>query len=285
MNDTFDFAFAPGAVGFVVKESDAEVGADDVGVFANEWGTVVDVEFVGEASALNGFFEGVMEGFGAFSEVVGGIGEEACVVVDDDAEVGGEVFAVGLDELGAGAEVGHPEVVGVWGFEGFLRACAFVEGVFSRCESDSSEKAIDGGEGWEVMALVLLEPTLVGNFDGDVWVGFALGDDPFLLLEGESVALTEVLTRALGECGEAVFLIGVPPVFKGACGIATPVIVGPGFVGGSLKGVCEGETFFEASGEVRDGAVADECALFLWGDGWVVWHAGRCIPTVAFDKV
>ncbi len=63
------------------------------------------------------------------------------------------------------------------------------------------------------------------------------------------------------------------------------MIAGPGFGRGSLECVCEGETFFEAFGEVRDGAVADEGALFLRGDGRVVRHAERCIPTVAFEKV
>ena len=74
MDDAFDFAFAPGVVGFVMEESDAEIGADDVGVFTNERGAVVDVEFVGETSTEDGFFEGVVEGFGAFPEVVGGVG-------------------------------------------------------------------------------------------------------------------------------------------------------------------------------------------------------------------
>ena len=35
---------------------------------------LVDVEFVGEASTEDGFFEGVMEGFGILLEVVGGVG-------------------------------------------------------------------------------------------------------------------------------------------------------------------------------------------------------------------
>jgi hypothetical protein len=146
VDDAFDFAFAPGAVGLVMEEADAEVGTDDVGVFANEGGAVVDIEFVREASTEDGFFEGVVEGLGAFPKVVGGIGEEAGVVVDDDGEVGGEELAVGTDELGSGAEVGHPEVVGEWGFEGFLRADAVEAGVILGVKSDFLKKAIDGAE-------------------------------------------------------------------------------------------------------------------------------------------
>ena len=131
MDDAFDFAFAPGVVGLVMEEADAEVGADDVGVFADEGGAVVDVEFVREASTKDGFFEGMMEGFGVLPRVVGGVGKEARVLVDDDAEVSGKVVAVETNELGAGAEVGHPEVVGEWGFEGFLGTGADLGRAFS----------------------------------------------------------------------------------------------------------------------------------------------------------
>ena len=115
----------------VVVEADAEVGTDDVGVFANEGGTVVDVEFVREASAEDGFFEGVVEGFGVLLGVVGGVGEQARVLVDNDSEVSGEVVAVETNELGSGAEVGHPEVVWEWGFESFLGTGAVLGRAFS----------------------------------------------------------------------------------------------------------------------------------------------------------
>ena len=35
--------------------------------------------------------------------------------------------------------------------------------------------------------MVLLKPALVGDFDGDAGVGFALSDEPFLLLWCEGV--------------------------------------------------------------------------------------------------
>ena len=131
MDDALDFAFAPSVVGLVMEEADAEVGADDVGMFADEGGAVVDVEFVGEASTEDGFFEGVVEGFSILLGVAGGLGEEARVVVDDDSEVSGEVVAVETNELGAGAEVGHPEVVWEWGFESFLGTGAVLGRAFS----------------------------------------------------------------------------------------------------------------------------------------------------------
>ena len=111
--------------------------------------------------------------------------------------------------------------------------------------------------------MVLFEPALVGDFDGDAGVGFALSDKPFLLLWCEGVTLPKVLARVLSEAGESVLLIGVPPVFEGARGITTTVIAGPRFGRGALECVCQGEAFFEALSEVRDGAVADESTLFL----------------------
>ncbi len=41
------------------------------------------------------------------------------------------ILAVGTNELGAGTEVGHPEVVGEWGFEGFLGTGADLGRAFS----------------------------------------------------------------------------------------------------------------------------------------------------------
>ena len=93
----------------------------------------------------------------------------------------------------------------------------------------------------------------------DAGVAFALSDEPFLLLWYEGVTLA----RVLSEAGESVLLIGVPPVFEGARGITTTVIAGPRFGRGALECVYQGEAFFEALGEVSDGAVADESALFL----------------------
>ena len=109
-----------------MEESYAEVGADDVRVFANKGGAVVGVEFVGDAAAEDGLFEGVVEALGVFARVVGGVGDEATVVVDDDGEVGGDDLALAVGEFGSWAEVGHPEIVGKGGFEGFAGA---VEGI------------------------------------------------------------------------------------------------------------------------------------------------------------
>jgi hypothetical protein len=65
----------------VVEQADAEVGADDVGVLADEGGTVVDVELVGKTTAAEGFLEGVMKAPGVLGAVIGGVGNEPAVVV------------------------------------------------------------------------------------------------------------------------------------------------------------------------------------------------------------
>ena len=120
MDDAFDFAFAPGVVGLVMEEADAEVGTDDVGVFANEGGTVVDVEFVREASTKDGFFEGMMEGFGVLPRVVGGVGKEARVLVDDDGEVSGKILPSGPMSLGPGLKSAIQRSLGNGASKAFL---------------------------------------------------------------------------------------------------------------------------------------------------------------------
>jgi len=128
-----------------MDEADSEVGADDVSVFANEGGAVVGVELVGEASAANDFFEGVVEALRVFARVVGGVGYESAVVVDDESEVGREAFAFEGDEFRARAEVGHPEIVWERGFEGFAGAVEVVV-LGGMMVAVFSEEAIESGE-------------------------------------------------------------------------------------------------------------------------------------------
>ena len=128
-----------------MEESYAEVGADDVRVFANKGGAVVGVEFVGDAAAEDGLFEGVVEALGVFARVVGGVGDEATVVVDDDGEVGGDDLALAVGEFGSWAEVGHPEIVWERGFEGFAGAVEVVV-LGGMMVAVFSEEAIESGE-------------------------------------------------------------------------------------------------------------------------------------------
>lgn len=74
MDDSLDFAFAPGTIGLVMEETDAEVGADDVSVFANKRGSVINVKFMRNTPPEDGFSEGVMEGLGVLFRIIGGVG-------------------------------------------------------------------------------------------------------------------------------------------------------------------------------------------------------------------
>lgn len=133
--------------------------------------------------------------------------------------------------------------------------------------------------------MVLLEPALVSDFDGHIGISFALSDEPLLLLTCDAATLAKVLARLLSQGCKAVLLVMIPPVFKGAQRITATMIARPSKGGSPPECICKGGTFFKALSDVRDDAVADQGALFLWSNGVLVWHAGRCIPTASFEKV
>ena len=161
-----------------------------------------------------------MKTLSVFARVIGGVGDESTVVIDDDGEVGGEGVALGVGKFGTGTEVGHPEIVWKGGFEGFSGAMNSVElGATLTKKASISEKAIDGSEGGKVFAFVLDAPSLVGNFDRDLGMHFALFNKPGLLGLGETSFVGDVRRDAFGECFEAAFLVGIPPVFESANGV------------------------------------------------------------------
>ena len=121
-DETLDFAFAPGVVGLGVQKPDAEVGADDAGVVVDEGFALVGVELVRQAAAKNALFEAVQEAGRVAATVIRGVGDQAAVVVEQDAELGGDYFAFEGAQGWAAGEVNHPQVVGCGRFEGFGRA-------------------------------------------------------------------------------------------------------------------------------------------------------------------
>lgn len=96
-----------------VEELDVETGADLAGVCADKSSAVVDVELLWKTAFAEGLFDCVVEGMGVFAQVVLGVGKEAGVVVNEDAEVCFSTASgiVRIKEAGAGAEVAHPELV------------------------------------------------------------------------------------------------------------------------------------------------------------------------------
>lgn len=261
-----------------MKESNAKVGADDVGVFADEGRTVVRVELVRNTTTEDGLLEGVVKALRAFVQVVGRVGDESTVVIDEDGEVGGDGLALRGGELGTGAEVGHPEVVGERCFEGFAWAVEGIElGATLAMETTISEEPVDGGERRQVGDLVVIDPTPVGDFDGDLWVSFALFDEPVLLFVGKTAFLDEAL-HGFCESVEATLLIGIPPVFEGADGKACACGVGPWARGSIPDRFCQGETIALLLLDVTNSAVTDERALFLWCDLVMIGHAGDLSP-------
>ena len=76
--------------GLGVEEPNTQAGADDAGVVVGEGAALIGVELDRQTAAADGFLEGVMKALGVGMEVVGGEGDEPGVIVDDQAQVGGE---------------------------------------------------------------------------------------------------------------------------------------------------------------------------------------------------
>ena len=121
LNEPLDFAFAPGVVGLGVQEADAEVGANDFCVVVDEGFALVGVEFDRQAAPQHGLLEAVEESGGVGARVVASKDDEPTVVVNNEAEVGGDDFAVVSTESRTAGEIDHPQIVGRGGFEGFGR--------------------------------------------------------------------------------------------------------------------------------------------------------------------
>ena len=66
-DEALDLALAPGMVGLGVEQADAEVGADDAGVVADEGFALIGIEFVRQAAAQDSLLETVEEGDGVAS--------------------------------------------------------------------------------------------------------------------------------------------------------------------------------------------------------------------------
>jgi hypothetical protein len=76
--------------------------------------------------------------------------------------------------------------------------------------------------------LVLVEPSLVGDFDGDLGVVFALFDEPSLLGFCETSFGGDAFLGTFSKGFEAAFLVGIPPVFEGAHGVVfAGMAIGP----------------------------------------------------------
>jgi len=121
LNEPLDLAFAPGMVWLRVQEADAEVGANDFCVVVDEGFALVGVEFDRQAAPQHSLLEAVEESGGVGARVVAGKDNESTVVVNNEAEVGGDDFAIISTESRTAGEIDHPQIVGRGGFEGFGR--------------------------------------------------------------------------------------------------------------------------------------------------------------------
>ena len=104
-----------------MQKTDAEVGAHDAGVVVDEGLALVGVELVWQASAQHTLFEAVQEAGRIAARVIGGVRDEAAVIVDQDTELGRDHVAFVRAQRRAAGEVHHPKVVGRRRFKGLGR--------------------------------------------------------------------------------------------------------------------------------------------------------------------
>jgi len=92
-------------------------------VVIGEGTALVGVEGAGNAATTQGLLEGEVEAAGIGALVVEGGDDQAGVIIDEGAEVGGQrLGTTGDGEEGPWGEVDHPEVVDGGHFEGLGRA-------------------------------------------------------------------------------------------------------------------------------------------------------------------
>ena len=76
---------------------------------ADKGAPLVGVELVRQAAADNGFLEAVMKGARVGIFIVGGIGDQARMIVNDDTQMSGKSLFLSRDlQEGTGGKVDHP---------------------------------------------------------------------------------------------------------------------------------------------------------------------------------
>jgi hypothetical protein len=99
-------------VGLAMEQAHAQLSANQVAVSVNEGLAIVGVKLAGQSPTQDGFFECVMKRFGVGLGIIGREGNESGVIIDQDAELSAQRFAVDR-EGGSRREVHHPQVIDV----------------------------------------------------------------------------------------------------------------------------------------------------------------------------
>lgn len=212
------FAAAPRSTHFGVDEPDTEVGTDDPQVGIDEGAAIVAVELPGKPTAADGFLEAAQQRLGVSGQPVGGVGDQARVIIDDEAQMRGHRLGVQCQEWARG-KVDHPQVVDAGGLESLggtgnilAQQIAPALGV----QVVVLQPAIDRREGRQ--SRVGLFPLPVEQFDGHSRETPNLFQNPLRLLGGEPPGFAPVGACFGLEALEAAFLKEVIPVFEGASG-------------------------------------------------------------------
>jgi hypothetical protein len=284
------------------QEADAEVGTNDLGVVVDEGFALVGVEFEGQAAPQNGLLEGVEERGGVGVCVVAGKDNESAVVVNNEAEVGGDDFAVVSAKSRPAGEIDHPQIVGRGGFEGFGRTVLESPGLEAAgVEAVGAKEAPNGALTGQHASMVL--PAAIEDAQGHAGTLADGFDDPEaqFLIEGSAFSGVPALGFA-GDAREADFGVVIPPglllrsftevplasegaparVFQRAGGKIPPTLRWPGTQGSGPHAFNEREAFSAEGFDVADDLVPQKregffrCGCRFFHDGSVLSRHGRC---------
>ena len=276
-NETFDFSFAPGVVGLGVQKPDAEVGADDLDVMVDEGPALIGVEAQGQSAPQDGLLEAVQEGGRVASQIISGKGDEPAVVIEDDAKLSGDHFALGASQRRSASEVHHPQFVGRGSLEGFLRAalqpsCVQTGTVVTIRFEEPVNRTRRG------QALTFILPVAIEHLSRGT-PGFSL------MASMIHRALSSPIERLFARVGTgglsrepavAASRVVIPPGFQRAIGVVFSFLAGPWARGSLPQALGEGNSRAEARFDLADDLKAQKREAFLgrWG---VAFHARQVL--------
>src|ERR1700719_2598842 len=86
-------------------------------MFVRKWFAIIGIEFMRDPATLDCLFERLMKSIAVGCQVIGAVSNEARMIIQDQAEVGREDFALDV-KFWPGRKIRHPQVIDEGRLEG-----------------------------------------------------------------------------------------------------------------------------------------------------------------------
>src|ERR1700750_1153764 len=90
-------------------------------MFVRKWFAIIGIEFMRDPATLDGLFECLMKSIAVGCQVIGAVSNEARMIIQNQAEVGREDFAIDI-KFWTRRKIRHPQVIDKGRFKGFRRS-------------------------------------------------------------------------------------------------------------------------------------------------------------------